>query len=206
MRIAPLLAVLAIASGLTLAVRTEAAGSASHVVRVVDELGAPVEGAVVELRTPTTHAPASFPWRAAMAQKGLAFVPGTLVVAKGSSVAFPNLDRVRHSVYSFSAPARFSIDLYGRDQSRSQSFPVAGTVAVGCKIHDTMRATIRVVDTPFAGKTDANGRLTLEAAPVGAATLVVWHPRARAAEGQVIGAVATAVGGSTTTVTLPLMR
>ena len=205
MRTAPLLALIA-AAGVAVAVRGEAAGTSNHVVRVVDELGAPVEGAVVELRTPTTRAPTGFPWRAAMAQKDLAFVPGTLVVAKGGRVAFPNLDRVRHSVYSFSAPARFSIDLYGRDQSRSEQFAVAGTVAIGCKIHDTMRAYVRVVDTPFAGKTDLNGRVTLASAPVGPATLVVWHPRARAAGGQVVGAVATAVGGTTTTVTLPLGR
>ena len=206
MKRAVLLGLVALTSALTVAVRTEAATSATHVVRVVDELGAPVADAVVELRTPETHAPASFPWRAAMAQKDLAFVPGTLVVAKGSSVAFPNLDRVRHSVYSFSAPARFSIELYGRDQSRTQSFAVAGTVAVGCKIHDSMRAYIRVVDTPFAGKTDANGRLVLSGAPVGAAKLVVWHPAARAAEGQVTGTIAVAAGGGTTTVALPLKR
>lgn len=206
MKRAVLLGLVAVTSALAVAVRTEAATSATHVVRVVDELGAPVADAVVELRTSGTRAPAGFPWRAAMAQKDLTFVPGTLVVAKGSSVAFPNLDRVRHSVYSFSAPARFSIELYGRDQSRTQGFAVAGTVAVGCKIHDSMRAYIRVVDTPFAGKTDANGRLTLSGAPVGAATLVVWHPAARAADGQVAGTIGVAAGGGTTTVALPLKR
>lgn len=206
MRITPFLALGALACATALAVRTEAAGTAGHLVRVVDQFGAPVKGAVVELRTPTTRAPAAFPWRAAMAQKDLAFAPGTLVVAKGSSVAFPNLDRVRHSVYSFSAPARFSIDLFGRDQSRSQRFAITGTVAVGCKIHDAMRAYIRVVDTPYAGKTDANGRLELAAAPVGAATLVVWHPGARSVGGQVTGSVATAAGGTTTVVTLPMAR
>ncbi len=114
-----------------------------------------------------------------MAQKDLAFAPGTLVVAKGSSVAFPNLDRVRHSIYSFSKATRFEIDLYGRDQTRSQSFPVTGTVSLGCNIHDTMRGYIRVVDTPYTGKTDHNGIMSVAGVPNGRATVTLWHPRLR---------------------------
>ncbi len=154
-------------------------------VQVVDERGVPVRDAVVELDAPGSRSGRiTFPWRMAMAQRNEQFVPGTLVVARGSTVAFPNLDRVRHSVYSFSAPARFQIDLYGRDQTRSQAFPVSGSVAVGCNIHDNMRAFIRVVDTPFAGKTDANGYVTLTGVPSGAATLTVSHLRLRAPGGE----------------------
>ena len=122
----------------------------------------------------------TFPWRMAMAQRNEQFVPGTLVIARGSTVAFPNLDTVRHSVYSFSKPARFEIDLFGRDQTRTQKFPIAGAVALGCNIHDQMRGYIRVVDTPYAGKTDHNGMLALDAVPSGAAKITVWHPRLRA--------------------------
>ena len=150
-------------------------------VQVIDQRGAPVRDAVVEIDSafqPTGRI--VFPWRMAVAQKDLNFVPGTLVVAKGSTVAFPNLDQVRHSIYSFSKAARFTIDLYGRDQSRAQSFPVAGTVALGCNIHDKMRGYVRVVDTPFAGKTDGNGVITLTGVPAGGARLVVWHPQLRA--------------------------
>ncbi|WP_247711887.1 methylamine utilization protein [Qipengyuania qiaonensis] len=154
-------------------------------VQVVDERGVPVRDAVVELDAPTWRGGRiAFPWRAAMAQREEQFVPGTLVIARGSTVAFPNLDKVRHSIYSFSKPARFEIDLYGRDQTRSHTFSVAGAVALGCNIHDTMRGYIRVVDTPFAGKTDANGYVTLIGAPSGAARLTVWHPRLRAPGGE----------------------
>lgn len=115
-----------------------------------------------------------------MGQRDMAFVPGTLIVPKGSTVAFPNLDKVRHSIYSFSKAAKFSIDLYGRDQTRKQGFPIAGTVALGCNIHDQMRSYIRVVDTPFAGKTDRNGIVTLSGVPAGAARVTIWHPQLRA--------------------------
>jgi hypothetical protein len=157
-----------------------AQGAASVRVQVVDANGMPVRDAVVELHsTRRSSGPIRFPWKMGMAQKGLQFTPGTLVVAQGSTVAFPNLDQVRHSIYSFSKPARFEIDLYGRDQTRTQSFPIIGSVKLGCNIHDDMRGYIRVTDTPFAGKTDNNGYVTLIGMPTGSASLTVWHPQLR---------------------------
>lgn len=150
-------------------------------VQVVDGQGLPVRDAVVELHASKAPVgPIRFPWKMGMAQKNLTFTPGTLIVAQGSTVAFPNLDNVRHSVYSFSKPARFEIDLYGRDQTRTHTFTVAGSVKVGCNIHDQMRGYIRVTDTPFAGKTDHNGYVTLSGMASGAARLTVWHPALRA--------------------------
>lgn len=166
-------------------------------IQIVDERGAPVSDAVVELDTVTpSSGPIHFPWRTAMAQKGLQFAPGTLVVAKGSTVAFPNLDQVRHSIYSFSKPARFSIDLYGRDQTRTQKFPIAGSVAIGCNIHDQMRGYIRVVDTPYAGKTDVNGILTLTMLPSGPAKLTVWHPTLNAPNNENVQKVTIGTGNT----------
>lgn len=154
-------------------------------VQVVDERGLPIRDAVVEIDVGAQSAGrVSFPWRMAMAQRNEQFVPGTLVVARGSTVAFPNLDRVRHSIYSFSKAARFEIDLYGRDQTRTHTFPVAGAVKLGCNIHDDMRGYIRVVDTPHAGKSDANGYVELANVPAGGATITVWHPRLRATGGE----------------------
>ncbi|MBO9512341.1 methylamine utilization protein [Erythrobacter sp. A6_0] len=167
-----------------IAIPLTAAWAASSVpvrVQIVDAKGVPVRDAVVEIDAagPETGR-ITFPWRMAMAQRNEQFVPGTLVIARGSTVAFPNLDTVRHSVYSFSKPARFEIDLFGRDQTRTQKFPIAGAVALGCNIHDQMRGYIRVVDTPYAGKTDHNGMLAIDAVPSGAAKITVWHPRLRA--------------------------
>jgi hypothetical protein len=158
-----------------------AASPSAMRVQIVDDAGMPVRDAVVEF-TPAGgwRGAIQFPWRMAMGQKNEQFIPGTLVIARGSTVAFPNLDNVRHSVYSFSKAARFEIDLYGRDQTRSQNFPVSGTVALGCNIHDRMRGYIRVVGTPFAGKTDVNGYIDLKGIPGSTGALTVWHPRLRA--------------------------
>ena len=161
------------------------ANSSSLSVAVRDERGVPVSEAVVMVYP---AGGASKPMRFGpnvMAQRNLAFAPGTLIAAKGSSVSFPNFDRVRHSIYSFSKAARFEINLYGKDQTRAQSFPIAGSVALGCNIHDNMRGYIKVVDTPFAAKTDRNGLVNLSDLPNGAATVKIWHPQARMAGNEV---------------------
>jgi plastocyanin len=173
-----------------------AATPATLRVQVVDGNGLPVRDAVVELHA--AKAPAGtirFPWKMGMAQKDRQFTPGTLIVARGSTVAFPNLDNVRHSIYSFSKPARFEIELYGRDQTRTHTFNVAGSVKLGCNIHDEMRGYIRVTDTPFAGKTDQNGYVTLTGMADGAARLTVWHPALRAPDNESVSAI-TVTGGN----------
>jgi plastocyanin len=163
-----------------------------------DQRGLPVEGAVIEIAPPTGSArPFAFPWRNAMAQHNLAFQPGTLIVPVGSDVAFPNLDSVRHSIYSFSKIARFQIDLYGRDQTRSQRFTVPGTVALGCNIHDKMRGYIRVVTTPFAAATDLNGLGKIDGLPPGAYRITIWHPRLRSPTNDIVKTVVFAPGQRT---------
>ena len=174
-------------------------------IQVVDQRGMPVANAVVEIEVPLGYAsPIAFGWRNAMAQHNLAFTPGTLIVAKGSQVAFPNLDSVRHSIYSFSKPARFQIDLYGRDKSRTHAFPIAGTVALGCNIHDQMRGYIRVVDTPYAAKTDVNGLAQMPSVPHGNFQMVVWHPDARLPGGELKAPLTVRGTGATQRFVLPL--
>lgn len=173
-------------------------------VQVVSDHGLPLSNAVVMVypERGAGSRPIAFTWRNAMAQRNRAFVPGTLIVGRGATVAFPNLDTVRHSVYSFSRAARFEIELYGRDQTRSQSFPIAGTVALGCNIHDDMRGYIRVVDTPFAAKTDQNGRVRIEGLPTGGLTIRVWHPQLRARDQEQTFTSAVTAAGTRLTVAI----
>jgi plastocyanin len=146
-------------------------------VSVRDAAGRPVRDAVVTVH-PAAGAPGPIrlAWPLRVTQQQLQFQPYVLVVPVGQAVSFPNLDRVRHHVYSFSRGNRFEIELYGRDETRSHTFRAPGTVAIGCNIHDQMLAYIRVVDTPFAAKTEASGDVVLRNVPAGAATLRVWHP------------------------------
>ncbi len=47
-----------------------------------------------------------------MDQRELSFVPNVLVVRTGTAVEFPNGDKVRHQVYSFSGAKTFKLALY----------------------------------------------------------------------------------------------
>jgi hypothetical protein len=156
-------------------------------VTVTNPAGKPIQDAVVMVRPQgMSHEPFRFSWPNRMAQKDLQFDPFVLVAPVGSEVVFPNFDPVKHHVYSFSPAKTFELKLYGRDQTRSVKFDKPGVVAIGCNIHDDMTAFIRVVDTPFAIKTGANGVVTLHGLPPGPAQMIVWHPYMKARGGEVV--------------------
>lgn len=170
-------------------------------VRGVD--GKPLAGAVVLVDTPRKSAgPIKFDYAYEMAQKNITFVPHVLIVPIGSTVTFPNRDKVRHHVYSFSKPKRFDLKLYGKDETRSILFDKAGVVALGCNIHDTMSGFVLVVDTPYAVQTDANGRATIGGVPAGAAAVRIWHPTIRTSDNILSQAATVSAAGYSTTYTI----
>jgi hypothetical protein len=156
------------------------AGDFTVTVRGAD--GKPVPDAVVMVypNGQPTKGPIKFPWAYRVAQQNIQFTPFMLIAPVGADVAFPNLDKVRHHVYSFSAGNKFEIKLYGHEENRTAKMSVAGVVAIGCNIHDQMVGFIRVVDTAYAGKTDGNGVVTIQDVPAGAVVAKVWHPYMRA--------------------------
>lgn len=176
------------------------------IVTVRDAAGRPTPNAVVMVR-PASGVPAApirFPWPYTVAQQNIQFDPFVLVVPVGATVGFPNRDKVRHHVYSFSAGNKFELKLFGRDESRSVVFRAPGVAAIGCNIHDQMVGFIRVVDTPWAVKTGPDGVATLRDIPPGAATVTVWHPWLRAPKGEVTRKVVTTAGVSRDPVTVEL--
>jgi plastocyanin len=146
-------------------------------VTVLQQDGLPMAGAVV-IAEPAAAAPrARGPLQATMDQKDLSFVPDLLVVRTGTSVEFPNSDKVRHQVYSFSGAKSFKLGLYAGREHPPVVFDKAGIVTVGCNIHDGMIGHIVVTDSPWFGRTDERGRLVLASLPDGGYTVRVWHPR-----------------------------
>jgi plastocyanin len=146
-------------------------------VTVMDAGGHPVEDAVITLDIPGRAPP---PGHFTISQKNTMFAPFVLVIPVGSTVDFTNLDPFRHHVYSFSPAKKFELKLFGQGEKRTVTFDKPGTVALGCNIHDTMQAFIKVVDTAFVAKTGMDGRAVLHGAPAGAVKLIVWHPHLRA--------------------------
>lgn len=156
--------------------------AATVTINVRTPAGQAIENAVVFIEAASTRpgTAASFSYPLRVSQQDISFKPYVLIVPVGARVAFPNLDKVRHHVYSFSRAKKFELKLYGRDETHMVSFDTPGTVALGCNIHDAMSAFVKVVDTPFAEKTGASGQVVLRNLPPGAATVRVWHPNAQA--------------------------
>jgi plastocyanin len=166
--------------------------------------GAPLADAVVTIASPRAPAaPLRFPWPYVVKQQNIAFEPHVLIAPVGASVSFPNMDKVRHRVYSFSKPKKFELKLYGRDDTRSVVFDKPGVVAIGCNIHDQMSGFIVVVDTPYVAKTDANGRATLPAVPDGPTTLAVWAPSIRALGNRTAQPIAVTGSAAVQTIAIP---
>ena len=148
--------------------------AAPVVVQVQATGGMPLAGAVVFLDSPQA-AQAAKPLQAAeMAQEQKAFVPSVLVVTRGTSVAFPNRDTVRHHVYSFSPAKKFELKLYTGTPANPVVFDRSGVAVLGCNIHDHMVAWVLVLDTPYFATAPASGQVTLDVPP-GKYTLRTWH-------------------------------
>ncbi len=191
------LASLALAVFLVVAALAPAARAGDAAFLVVDAKNRPVADAVVTAYPPGLKADQiRFSWAQEMVQHNLQFDPFVLIVPVGASVAFPNRDAVRHHVYSFSPTKAFELKLYGKDDTRSVRFDKAGVVALGCNIHDGMVAFIKVVDTPFAAKTDDKGEAAqLKGLPAGQVQVRVWHPYLKAPGNEIVRTVAVRTSG-----------
>jgi plastocyanin len=161
---------------LALAALLAAPGQATELLIEVGTAGAPVGEAVIELWPRAGTATAMAARDAVMDQVDSQFAPHVLLVPRGSQVRFPNSDRIRHQVYSFSPVKRFELPLYTGTPPAPVRFETAGVVTLGCNIHDWMKGYIVVTDAPHAGLSDARGQLRL-VLPAGDYTLQVWHER-----------------------------
>lgn len=182
-----------------------ALSSAGHAATVSIDVrgldGKPLGGAVVTIAT-LKASPVTVRGPYSIEQRDIAFQPHVLIVPVGATVGFPNRDKVRHHVYSFSKAKKFDLKLYGREEARTVTFDQPGVVPLGCNIHDSMSGFVFVTATPFAMLTDAAGHVTISGVPAGAATVSVWHPSIRAAGSTASQPVVVAASGLATTFAL----
>jgi len=111
-----------------------------------------------------------------IAQDHLQFTPYVSAVRLGSEIRFPNYDKVEHHVKSFSPAKEFEIKPYDKTTPPPVLFDKTGVVVIYCLIHEWMRAYVYVVDTPYFGKTEANGMVNLDGLPPGNYEVRAWHP------------------------------
>jgi plastocyanin len=141
---------------------------------VNDKNGIPAADTIVVF-DPLDTAPPSGHNTAIIDQVNKLFVPRVSVMRTGTSVAFPNSDRIRHQVYSFSPPHPFTLKLYAGSPRTDVVFDKPGMIILGCNIHDSMVAFIAVVDSPYFTKIPASGKSEVDV-PAGRYRLRVWNP------------------------------
>jgi plastocyanin len=157
----------------------DAAFAGMVTVSVTTRSGAAAEDTVIVF-DPLDAAPAPSHDAAVIDQINKRFVPRVSVVRTGTTITFPNSDRIRHQVYSFSRTKTFDLKLYAGSPKTPVEFDRPGLVVLGCNIHDTMVAFVGVVDSPYFAKTSESGNAVLNL-PAGRYRLRAWHPNASAA-------------------------
>jgi plastocyanin len=167
------------------------AGAATFEALVQTPAGKPLPDAAIVLEpagpAPAARTRAHAAAHAVIEQRGQEFAPYVTVVQTGTAVDFPNNDTVRHHVYSFSQPKRFEIKLYAGKPGQPITFDKPGEVVIGCNIHDWMEAYVLVVESPYFGKTGADGLVRIANLPAGRYRLQLWHPlqKARVPAGEI---------------------
>lgn len=147
------------------------AGDLSGIVQVA---GRPAQYAVVWLAAP--GAPASPAKKVLLDQRNLAFMPHVLAVRVGTTVEFPNNDKVFHNVFSFRDGKKFDLGMYPKGASRLIKFDTPGLARLFCNIHPNMAAYVLAVDTPYFAVSNEDGTFTIAGVPAGTYTYHAWRP------------------------------
>ena len=113
--------------------------------------------------------------RVIMDQHNETFVPHVLAITTGTTVDFPNSDRIYHNVFSLSKSAQFDLGRYATGRSKSVRFDRPGVVRVFCEIHSHMNAFILVFSHPFFSMTDTDGRYRIDNVPPGNYNVIAWN-------------------------------
>ncbi len=109
-----------------------------------------------------------------VSQSGKAFLPPVLVVPRGASVAFPNLDPILHNVFSVTPGDSFDLGLHKTGDAPTVVLEKAGIVSVYCNIHSQMVGYLVVVTNPIFAHPSKDGRYLLPPVPPGDYHAVAW--------------------------------
>lgn len=134
--------------------------------------GRPAAQAIVSLTGSVRAKPLN---RAVIDQRDRKFIPHVSVVTVGTEVEFPNNDVISHNVFTEFNSTKFDFGIYPKGTKKRQKFKQPGLAVIMCSIHPDMGAYIMVVDTPYYGITDKDGRYQILGVPNGRYKVDVWH-------------------------------
>ncbi len=143
-----------------------------------------IEGSLGTNRTASTNLEEVTTTR--IAQEGAVFLPHVLPVMVGTTVEWPNNDRIYHNVFSMSDAKEFDLGLYkGNPPDKRVTFDKPGRVDVFCSIHTSMNCIVLVLENPYFAVTDGNGNYKIQDVPPGRYKLKAWHERLPADEREI---------------------
>jgi plastocyanin len=116
---------------------------------------------------------------ATMKQENKTFTPAVLVVQKGTTVQFPNLDAFFHNVFSVTPDNSFDLGSYRQGESKSVTMTKPGVVSVYCNMHPQMVGHILVVPSSLYTRAGADGFYRLPNVPSGKHKVIAWAPNAK---------------------------
>jgi plastocyanin len=158
--------------------------SAADLSGSVQVAGKPADNVVVwlEIATPPPFAQTS---KVVLDQRNLSFSPQVLVVRVGTTVEFPNNDRVFHNVFSFRDGKKFDLGMYPTGTAKRITFDKPGLARLFCNIHPNMAAYVMAVDTPFYAVSTVDGTFTIANVSAGTYTYHAWRPGGKTLTGSV---------------------
>jgi len=116
---------------------------------------------------------------AAMKQENKQFVPAVLIVQKGTTVQFPNMDAIFHNVFSVTPDNSFDLGNYRQGESKGVTMTKPGVVSVYCNMHPQMVGHILVVPNGNYVRAGKDGFFRLSNVPAGKHRVVAWAPDAK---------------------------
>lgn len=116
---------------------------------------------------------------ATMKQEGKQFLPEVLVVQKGTTVQFPNMDAFFHNVFSVTPDHSFDLGSYRQGESKSVTMSKPGVVSVYCNMHPQMVGHILVTPNGNYVRAGKDGFFRLTNVPAGKHRVVAWAPNAK---------------------------
>lgn len=103
-------------------------------------------------------------------QKGMKFIPHSIIVLRGTTVDFLNSDAVGHNVY-WKSPKPNNLGTWPQGETKSFTFWDPGLVTLFCNVHPEMSGYIYVVPTPFYAQVKGDGSFVIRGVPQGHVTL-----------------------------------
>jgi plastocyanin len=116
---------------------------------------------------------------ATMKQENKQFLPPVLVVQKGTTVQFPNLDAIFHNVFSVTPDNSFDLGSYRQGETKGVTMSKPGVVSVYCNMHPQMVGHILVVPNGNFVRAGKDGFFRIANVPAGRHRIVAWAPDAK---------------------------